>query len=202
MTKMTGHRNDWISPLLAASALTLAAAGGAACSDEVPEPGPPSPQFNPSPVDFERVSIVEEKTLELVVSNAGGGSPYLVTTVLPPDGADAALFELGSIPSVLTTPPGLPIGQTATISVTFRPCPAAIADPSNIGACPTNSRTARITFVDNSDDWRIDSETALQASLSKRFALKLGYRLRYDNQPVPPFGKRDTTTMASLVVTF
>lgn len=147
---MTPLMKMHVRALLTSAWSLLILATSVACSDEVEPVGPPTPQFQPTPVDFGRVSVTEERTLELVVSNAGGGSPYLVTSVLPPSGADQALFELGPIPSVLTERPGLPIGQTATISVTFRPCPAAIADPSNTAACPLNARTAVVQFIDNS----------------------------------------------------
>lgn len=55
---------------------------------------------------------------------------------------------------------------------------------------------------DNSRDWRVVAETALQASLTKRFALKLGYLLRYDHEPPPTFGSTDTSTTASLMWSF
>jgi putative salt-induced outer membrane protein len=55
---------------------------------------------------------------------------------------------------------------------------------------------------DESGDWRATSETALQAAVSSRLALKLGYQLRYENQPVEGFDDTDATTRVSLVVTF
>ncbi|HPC84613.1 MAG TPA: DUF481 domain-containing protein [Thermoanaerobaculaceae bacterium] len=51
-------------------------------------------------------------------------------------------------------------------------------------------------------DWRLVSETALQAALSTRFALKIGLALRYDHQPPPGFRATDTATTASLVWSF
>lgn len=54
--------------------------------------------------------------------------------------------------------------------------------------------------LDDSNDWRLTSETALQADLNSRLALKLGYLLRYDHQPPPGFEDTDTTTTVSLVV--
>ncbi len=55
---------------------------------------------------------------------------------------------------------------------------------------------------DESSDWRLVSETALQAALSKRFALKIGYALRYDHEPPPGFDSTDSATTASLVWSF
>ncbi len=65
---------------------------------------------------------------------------------------------------------------------------------------------------DQSSDWRATSETALQAAISSRLALKLGYLIRYDHEPgvefVDPAGvaheydDTDTTTTLSVVLTF
>ena len=71
------------------------------------------------------------------------------------------------------------------------------------------SKTAKLTenlsffpsFQDTSD-WRIESTTGLQASISAATALKLTYGYRYANQPVAGFGKTDTQTAASLVIHF
>ncbi len=65
--------------------------------------------------------------------------------------------------------------------------------------------TERLMFYpnfDETDDWRLSSETAAQAALSKRFALKLGFILRYDHVPPPGFDTTDTTTTASVVWSF
>jgi putative salt-induced outer membrane protein len=53
---------------------------------------------------------------------------------------------------------------------------------------------------DDSDDWRLTSETAIQASLSSRLALKVGYVVRFENEPVPGFDDTDTKTTVSLVI--
>lgn len=53
---------------------------------------------------------------------------------------------------------------------------------------------------DTSDDWRVESETALAAALSQRLALKVGYEVRYRNRPVGDNDDTDTTTKLSLVV--
>lgn len=68
------------------------------------------------------------------------------------------------------------------------------------------SLTERAVFYPNftdSSNWRITSDTAVQAKLSDTLALKLGYSLRRANEP--PEGvkhKTDTATTASLVVSF
>src|SRR5258706_64777 len=43
-------------------------------------------------------------------------------------------------------------------------------------------------------------ETTAQASMNARLALKIGYLLRYSNDPVPGFKKTDNTTTASVVL--
>jgi len=53
-----------------------------------------------------------------------------------------------------------------------------------------------------SSNWRIESQTGLQATVSTAVALKLSYGFRYANLPVPGFGKTDTQTAASLVINF
>ncbi len=53
---------------------------------------------------------------------------------------------------------------------------------------------------DEGDDWRLVSETSLTAALTSRLALKVGYLVRYDNEPVPGFDDTDTTTNVSLVI--
>ena len=55
---------------------------------------------------------------------------------------------------------------------------------------------------DRTSDWRLRSETSVEAALSARLALKLGYLVRYDNEPVPGYDETDTTTTVSLVVNF
>jgi putative salt-induced outer membrane protein len=55
---------------------------------------------------------------------------------------------------------------------------------------------------DNTNDWRLVSETSLQASLTSLLALKLAYLIRYDNEPVPGFDDTDTTATASVVLKF
>ena len=55
---------------------------------------------------------------------------------------------------------------------------------------------------DDSDDWRIDYQIGLTAALTDRLAVKLGYELRYRNQPILGAEKDDSTTKVSLVASF
>jgi len=55
---------------------------------------------------------------------------------------------------------------------------------------------------DVTSNWRIYSETAFQSTVTGPLAVKLSYELRYQNLPVAGFEKTDTTTKASLVLSF
>ena len=68
---------------------------------------------------------------------------------------------------------------------------------------PTASWDGQLTFFPNfqdSQDYRLNGHVGLQAALSRHVALRLGYELKYDHQPVPGFGRTDTSTTAALVL--
>jgi putative salt-induced outer membrane protein len=54
--------------------------------------------------------------------------------------------------------------------------------------------------LEEADDYRINANLALQAALNRHLALRLGYDIKYDNEPVRGFERTDTTSTASLVV--
>ena len=65
--------------------------------------------------------------------------------------------------------------------------------------------TQLVEFLPNleeSDDYRVNSETALVASLSKSIALKLGYVVRFDNLPEPGFKETDRIFTSGIQVNF
>jgi putative salt-induced outer membrane protein len=71
------------------------------------------------------------------------------------------------------------------------------------------SKTAKFTedlsffpSLKQGSDWRIESQTGLQAAVSTDVAVKLTYGFRYANLPEPGFRKTDTQTAASLVINF
>ncbi len=69
----------------------------------------------------------------------------------------------------------------------------------------TSKLTETLSFypsLKERSDWRIESATGLQASVSSAIAVKLSYNLRYANQPVAGFRKTDTQSAASLVINF
>jgi len=68
---------------------------------------------------------------------------------------------------------------------------------------PTASWDGQLTFFPNFQeprDYRLNGHVGLQAALSRRLALRLGYDLKYDHLPVPGFGRTDTSTTAALVL--
>ncbi|MEN8165343.1 MAG: DUF481 domain-containing protein [Acidobacteriota bacterium] len=73
----------------------------------------------------------------------------------------------------------------------------------------TISETAKLTEdltyypnFDDSADWRLASITALEASLTDLFGLRLSYEYRFRNEPIGDNDDTDTTTKASVVVKF
>ena len=63
--------------------------------------------------------------------------------------------------------------------------------------------TQRVTFYPDfrsSSAYRSEAEITAQAAMNAHLALKIGYLLRYSNNPVPGFKKTDNTTTASVVL--
>jgi len=52
---------------------------------------------------------------------------------------------------------------------------------------------------DESEDWRVRSETSVEAALASSWALRVSYLFTRDNLPAPGFEKDDSTTSVSLV---
>lgn len=63
-----------------------------------------------------------------------------------------------------------------------------------------NSQVTAYPDLKDSEDYRINANIALQAALNRHLALRLGYDVKYDNEPVRGFERTDTTSTASLVV--
>jgi putative salt-induced outer membrane protein len=67
------------------------------------------------------------------------------------------------------------------------------------------SLSQRVLYYPNFDesaDWRLGSDTAVKASLTKLLALQFSYLVRYRNQPIDDLEKTDTTTKMSVVLNF
>ena len=63
--------------------------------------------------------------------------------------------------------------------------------------------TQRFTYYPDfktSSAYRSEAEITAQAAMNAHLALKIGYLLRYSNDPVPGFKKTDNTTTASVVL--
>lgn len=70
---------------------------------------------------------------------------------------------------------------------------------------PTASLSQDLNYFpnfDTSSDWRAESITALQASMTEKLAVRLSYEMRYRNEPIGDADDTDTTTKASLVLKF
>ena len=67
----------------------------------------------------------------------------------------------------------------------------------------TASLAEKLVFMpsfEESDDWRLSSDLTLEAAISAKLAVKLGFLYLYDNVPVAGFKKTDTKSSASLVI--
>ncbi len=125
-----------------------------------------------------------------------------------------ALLEVGATFKALTGPThnlSFDMGATYTDEDRLEPEP----DVSYMGAVlglsykwvitENASFTQDLVFFPNfadSDDWRVNSDTAVEAAISSRFALKFSYGIRYRNQPLIGKDSTDTTTRASIIVKF
>lgn len=65
-----------------------------------------------------------------------------------------------------------------------------------------SERLAAYLSFEESSDWRLESQTALEAALTDRLALKIGYEVRYVNEPVGGREDTDTTARVALVLNF
>lgn len=68
---------------------------------------------------------------------------------------------------------------------------------------PTAELAGQTTWfpdLEESDDYRLHGQVSVQAALNKHLGLRVGYDLKYDNEPVRGFRRMDTSTTASLVV--
>ena len=55
---------------------------------------------------------------------------------------------------------------------------------------------------DESDNWLLNSETALVSAMSTHFSMKTAYLVKYDNQPVAGLAKTDSIVSIALVANF
>jgi putative salt-induced outer membrane protein len=65
--------------------------------------------------------------------------------------------------------------------------------------------TERLVFLpnfDDTDDWRLNSITAIEAAVNEWLALRFGFDIRHRNQPIGDADGTDTTSTASVVFNF
>lgn len=68
-----------------------------------------------------------------------------------------------------------------------------------------NKFTQSIEYLpdfDDSENWLLNSETALVAALNSNFSMKTAYLVKYDNQPVAGLTKTDSILSVALVANF
>lgn len=67
----------------------------------------------------------------------------------------------------------------------------------------TASWDGQMTFFpnfDDPDDYRFHGHIGLQAALNRHLGVRLGYDVKFDNEPVPGFDSTDTATTAALIL--
>ncbi|MEA2564458.1 MAG: putative salt-induced outer membrane protein [Acidobacteriota bacterium] len=68
---------------------------------------------------------------------------------------------------------------------------------------PTAELAGQTTWfpdLEEPDDYRFQGQVSVQAALNKHLGVRVGYDLKYDNEPVQGFNRMDTSTTASLVL--
>lgn len=130
----------------------LAAGTSMNCDCSEPETFLPSPLYTPMNVlDLGDVSVDTEKTVGITVLNDGRAAYTIIELVEQFDADDSGKWTI-VVDSDLTV--GLAPSQTATITVTYRPCPTAwIGDevnPDLLEDCPGDPDSGLLSITDNS----------------------------------------------------
>jgi putative salt-induced outer membrane protein len=63
-----------------------------------------------------------------------------------------------------------------------------------------NGQVTAYPDLEEAEDYRLNANLALQAALNRHLALRLGYDVKYDNEPIRGFERTDSTSTASLVL--
>ena len=99
--------------------------------------------------------------------------------------------------------PAAPAPVVSTESISFAGVLLGLDWQWQIGK--TSKLTQRLVLLpnfDDTDDWRLNSLTAIEAAVNSWLALRFGYDLRYRNQPIGDAESTDTTSTASVVFNF
>jgi len=111
--------------------------------------------YSPNILDFGRVAVNTEKTLNLSVNAIGLSTLNITSVTRIPDNEDtAALFTYTLSEEIMN---GLPPGQSAVIAVTYRPCPDAwtndgINEEYDFSNCPHTAHQVKLAIVDNTEE--------------------------------------------------
>ncbi len=112
-------------------------------------------------------------------------------------------FDLGATWTDETQVQTLPDGAEVETGVDYLGAVAGLAYEWKISDAA--SFVQRLIFYpnfDDSDDWRLSSNTGLSAAVNSWLAVKLDYGLRYRSRPIGDNDTTDTTTKVSLVASF
>lgn len=93
--------------------------------------------------------------------------------------------------------------STADVDKAFAATRAAVAYKRLLGAAAFFTQTLEwLANLQDADDQRLNSETALTAPLSRQVALKAAYVVRYDHQPEPGFQDTDRILTTGVQIVF
>lgn len=90
----------------------------------------------------------------------------------------------------------------AAVERSFGATRAAFAYKHLLGAATFSQALEWLMNLQDSDDQRLNSETAVTAPLSRRIALKAAYVIRYDHQPEPGFKDTDRMFTTGVQIVF
>jgi len=91
----------------------------------------------------------------------------------------------------------------ALVQSTFAASRASLAYKHLFGASTAFTQALEwVSNLEDTDDQRLLSETALTAPISKQIALKATYTIRFDNQPEPGFKDTDRVFTTGLQIVF
>lgn len=124
----------------------------------------PSPNYTPATVlDLGDVSVDSEKTVGITVRNDGSAAYNIVELVEQFDADDTGKWTI-VVDDAFTT--GLSPSQTATITVTYRPCPDAWqgndVNPDLLPDCPGDPDSGVLSITDNSTEGNREITVAAQ----------------------------------------
>ena len=122
------------------------------------------------------------------------------------EGAGLALRVIQARRDSLTMEGALSLNQERSVvgvSNSFAATRAAAAYKHLFGKAAVFTQNLELlSNLENSDDQRVNSETALAAPISKQVALKVSYVLRYDHLPEPGFQDTDRIFTTGVQIAF